>query len=240
MHVADHALAGRNRARELVADGMAGLIPRDGGIGGCSLSHIAGMRRTHRNVPANGRWHTPRGRHCNRWRDSRRAGRWCRGMTAADRAGGSFASPRKTGSVRSSVPKPRSLSLIVRLARLFLEAWIPYLRLFPAAAFEDAQDVAGLRNLPALQRIQIRQHSFLADLFRRGRREGEQSLRRAVGAVALAEVRRLQRERRRCCRAPRPTAWRRGSSCWFALFLLQRCGSRWCRRSFRRRADLPG
>ena len=42
MDVADHALARRNRARELVADGMSGLISRDGGIGGRGLSQIAG------------------------------------------------------------------------------------------------------------------------------------------------------------------------------------------------------
>ena len=83
----------------------------------------------------------------------------------------------------------------LRLARLFFEAWIPYFRLFPAAAFEDAQDVAGLRNFPALQRIEKRQHSFPADLFRSGRREGKQSLRFAVGAVALTEAWGLQRER---------------------------------------------
>ena len=128
----------------------------------------------------------------------------------------------------------------LRLARLFFEAWIPDFWLLPAASFEDAQDVAGLRNFPALQRIEIRQHSFLADLFRRGRRKGEQSLRFAVGAVAFAKAWGLQTGTHRCCRAPRPTAWRRGSSCWFALFGLPRCGSRWCRRFFRRRAGRPG
>ena len=79
-----------------------------------------------------------------------------------------------------------------RFARLFFEAWVPYFRLFLAAPFEDAQDVAGLRNLPTLQRIEIGQHSFLADLFGCRRREGEQSLRSAIGAVALTKVRRLQ------------------------------------------------
>ena len=50
---------------------------------------------------------------------------------------------------------------------------------FPSAAAD--RETAGL--------------PFLLRLFRRGRREGQQSLRRAIGAVALAEVRGLQRKR---------------------------------------------
>ncbi len=41
MHVANHALARRDGARELVLDGMAGLTLGDGGIAGCGLSHVA-------------------------------------------------------------------------------------------------------------------------------------------------------------------------------------------------------
>ena len=43
------------------------------------------------------------------------------------------------------------------LARVFFEAGVADLRLLTAAAFEDAQHVAGLRNFPALQRIEKRQ-----------------------------------------------------------------------------------
>src|ERR1700691_3404822 len=41
MNVADNALARRNRARELMTNGMAGFVARNGGIGSCSLSLIA-------------------------------------------------------------------------------------------------------------------------------------------------------------------------------------------------------
>ncbi len=193
VHVADHALAGRNRARELVADGMSGLISRNGGIGGRGLSQISGR--------------------------SVGAGMFRRTIVGVDHvAGAAAAGPVVAGLIVGAGERQQRIEQAgllqseknrigaqfgaeaalaqfdLRLARLFFEAWIPYFRLFPAASFEHAQDVAGLRNLPALQRIEIRQHSFLADLFRRGRREGEQSLRFAVGAVAFAEAWGLQRE----------------------------------------------
>ena len=95
MHVADHALAGRNRARELVANGMSGFVSRNGGIGGGGLSLISRTRRRRRNVLATDRWRRPRGRRCIRSRGSRRPDRWCREMTAADRAGASFAIPER-------------------------------------------------------------------------------------------------------------------------------------------------
>src|SRR6266446_10152743 len=42
--MADHALRGRNRTRELVADGMAGLVPRDGRVLRRALAGMAVFR----------------------------------------------------------------------------------------------------------------------------------------------------------------------------------------------------
>src|SRR5271166_973350 len=46
MNVADDALARRNRTRELMANGMAGLVPRNRGIGsrGLPLIAVSGVR----------------------------------------------------------------------------------------------------------------------------------------------------------------------------------------------------
>jgi len=44
MNVADHALARRNRARENVFDGMAGLVLRDGRIGRSAEPGVAERR----------------------------------------------------------------------------------------------------------------------------------------------------------------------------------------------------
>ena len=60
-----------------------------------------------------------------------------------------------------------------------------------AAALEDAQDVARLRDLEARQRIEERHDALLADLLLGRRRHGLQPLRHAVHAVAFAEARPL-------------------------------------------------
>ena len=39
--MADHALAGRNRSRKRVANGMSLLVPRNSGVGRCALSQIS-------------------------------------------------------------------------------------------------------------------------------------------------------------------------------------------------------
>src|SRR5579872_874638 len=82
----------------------------------------------------------------------------------------------------------------VGLTWFLFEVWDSYLRLLFATTFENAQDVTGLRNFPALNRLKKGKHSLGASFFRRGRREGLQSLRRAIRRVALAEMRILERD----------------------------------------------
>ena len=86
--------------------------------------------------------------------------------------------------------------LDLRLARIFFETQDsrpPASSLPPRS--KTRKHVAGLRNLPTLQRIEIRAEPFLADLLGRRRWKRHQSPRRAIGPVALAESRRLQWER---------------------------------------------
>ena len=79
--------------------------------------------------------------------------------------------------------------LDVRPAGIFLPLRIADLAFRPAAALEDAQYVAGLRNLPALERRHFRQDAVHARLIRRGRRYGVHGLWRAIAGVAFAEAR---------------------------------------------------
>ena len=106
-----------------------------------------------------------------------------------------------------------------------------------AAAFEHAQHVAGLRNFPAFERRDFRQHAFRSRFFGGRRRNRSNGLRRAVARVAFAESRVLVGiaavvvERR----APEHAAG--ASSCWWKRCALPRRGSRRCRRFPARRAD---
>ncbi len=65
----------------------------------------------------------------------------------------------------------------------------------PSAALENAEDVAGLRDLEPRQRIEQWQHRMAVHLLLRRRRHVLYPLRRAVHAVALAVVRRLVGDR---------------------------------------------
>ena len=78
--------------------------------------------------------------------------------------------------------------LVVRAAGFFLAIRIADLALLFAAALENAQDVAGLRNFPALERREFREDSLRARFLGRRRWDGEQGLWCAVGRIAFAEV----------------------------------------------------
>src|SRR5271154_6407880 len=68
------------------------------------------------------------------------------------------------------------------------------LRLLLTAALKNAEDIAGLRDLPALERVEIGQNAFGAGFFGGWRRKGAKTLGRAVRSVRLAEVRVLERK----------------------------------------------
>ena len=65
VHVADHALRGRDRARELVADGVPRLVPGDGRVLRGALARVAVLRVDRRSASRRGRWRTPCGRRCS-------------------------------------------------------------------------------------------------------------------------------------------------------------------------------
>ena len=142
-----------------------------------------------------------------------------------------FCRPRKTGSVRSSVPKPRSLSLSSGLPGFSSRPGLP-ISLFlrrrvrirggrcRAAKFPSdraARAPAGCRGCGFLRALASEKFLSIAAC-RRGR-----SFRRSGY---------FWRGRSRCCRARRPRACRRGSSCWW-----KRRGFRW--RGIRRSRRFP-
>ena len=86
-------------------------------------------------------------------------------MPGSDRIGSSrrvFCSPRNTGSVRSSVPRPRSLNLTSGRPGSSSGFGMPIFGALSPAPLEHAQDIAGLRHFPSAQRIQMRQHALRA------------------------------------------------------------------------------
>ncbi len=84
--------------------------------------------------------------------------------------------------------------LHVRTPRIFFRIRNADLRTLSPAPLEHAQNVAGLRDFPAGQRIQIRQDAFQSRQLLRRRRIIVQALRDAVGRIAFAEMRVLVRK----------------------------------------------
>jgi hypothetical protein len=61
--------------------------------------------------------------------------------------------------------------LIVGLAGFFRAGWIAQLRFLVAATFEDTQDVAGLGDFPAIERIEFRDDPLRAGFLGSGWRD---------------------------------------------------------------------
>ena len=97
--------------------------------------------------------------------------------------------------MRSNVPETaRVLSLSSGLpASVGIARGLAHFAFRAAAAFEYAQDVAGLGNFPALERGDLRQDALCLGFLCRGLRNRSNRLRRAVARVALAESRVLVR-----------------------------------------------
>src|SRR5258706_14162811 len=81
--------------------------------------------------------------------------------------------------------------LHIGAARILFRIWIANLGAFAAAAFKHAQHVAGLRNFPTGQRIEVRSDALGTRLILRWRRERQQPLRDSIWRIALAEMRGL-------------------------------------------------
>src|SRR5258708_32495113 len=69
MNMADHALARRNGTRELMTNGMAGFVARNGGIGGRGVAPLGGVRGRWGRGPPKSAWEDECG-----WRGSRADG----------------------------------------------------------------------------------------------------------------------------------------------------------------------
>ena len=107
-----------------------------------------------------GRSHRAHGIPNNPLRDSLRAVHSFPETTATDRAAASSAARETPGSVLSSVPSPRSLSFVSGLPGRSSRSGTPISERRAAAALERPQYISRLRVLPALQRIEIRQHAL--------------------------------------------------------------------------------
>ena len=72
--------------------------------------------------------------------------------------------------------------LHIRLAGCLSRIWIAKLRAFTTSALEHAQHVAGLRNFPTRQRIEVRKNAFCVRLILRRRRM------LSLGGIEIYEV----------------------------------------------------
>src|SRR6266853_723923 len=79
--------------------------------------------------------------------------------------------------------------LVVGFARIVGPDGLSDFALRPAAAFEHAQNVARLRNFPALERSDLRQDALPPRFFRSRRGNRSNGLRRAVASITFAEPR---------------------------------------------------
>ena len=77
MHVADHALAGRNLAREFVLERMAGFVAAEWSDRSAATCRYCRIARTARSGTDHGRSRTRRGSPNSRTNDSRQDCRWC-------------------------------------------------------------------------------------------------------------------------------------------------------------------
>ena len=83
--------------------------------------------------------------------------------------------------------------LIVGPARIIFAIGIAEFGFFAPAAFKHAEDIAWLRDFPAVQRIQFGEDAFGARFFRKRRGIRFDGLRLAIAVVTFAEARVLRR-----------------------------------------------
>ena len=174
VNVADHALAGGNRARQAVLDGVAFLVLLDGGVGGGAVAQVAarGIGTGVRGVAIVGVDHV--------------AG----GATGAAIVAGLIVGAEKVEQRVEQAGALQALEYGVG-ARQGAEAAIAQA---VVAALEDAQRVAGLGGFELRQRPEFREPRFELDLGGGGRRNGGELLRRAIARIAFSEERALERE----------------------------------------------
>ncbi len=191
--MADHALARRDGSRKFVADGVAGLFARN-------------RRIVRRAVPAISKRSILRGMfdgtvvciHDVARRAS--AGAIVARLIVRARQGkqrieqASFLQPEKYRIGAEECAESARAELVVGFACVgCIARGLADFAFRAAAAFEHAQDVAGLRNFPTLQRRDLRQHALCSRLLDGRLWDRSNRLRRAVARVAFAESRVLVR-----------------------------------------------
>ena len=148
-------------------------------------------------------------------------------MRAAGRAGASSAG-RGTPDRCAAACRGRDRSASRRAGPALLPVGIADLAAAPPPRSKTRRTLPGCVISQRGSGSRKGSHALGPHFLRRRRRQRLQPLRRAVAAVALAEARILV-GRRRCCRARRPTASRRASSCSCGRCALRPHGT--CRRS---------
>jgi len=91
----------------------------------------------------------------------------------------SFLQAEENGIRAELGAKTTVAELVVGLAGIFLAVGIAEFGFLAAAALENAEDVAGLGDFPAIERIELGENAFRAGFFRRGRRRSLDGLRQA-------------------------------------------------------------
>src|SRR6266567_963170 len=167
MNVADHALTGRDGARESVFDGMGGFVFGNGGIARSAYSGVAEARVS------------PRVCRIAIVRINHMASRAATPTIVAGMVVGAgerhdgieqacFLQAEKNRIGAQPGAKAAFTQLVVRLAGIFFAIGIADLGFLAPAAFEHAQHIPGLGSFPAKKRLEFGNHAFGPRLFRRG------------------------------------------------------------------------
>ena len=187
VNVTDHALAGRNGTREDVFDRMTGFVLGNCGID-CGGAAKISVRRVLRGMQ---RIAVVRVDDVARGAATRAI---VAGMIVGDghRHDGideaRFLETQENGIGAQLASKATVAQFVVGLAGRLVFFRIADFAFFLAAAFEDAENVAGLRNLPAEKWFELRKNTFGACFLWRWRGNGFERLRLTVAVVAFAEA----------------------------------------------------
>ena len=208
VHVTDDALRGRDRAGELVLERVAALVLRDGRVlllRAAVVAELGDVGRVDR-VAVVG-VESVAGRAAARAVVTGLVVRAHVVERRVEQAGLLDADPHRVGAEQGAEAALRQAleddpaGLVVVLEadeaaarQRVLGDQAGAVRRLAAAALEHAQDVGGLTDLEARQRLEVGQHALGAGLLLGRRRHGLQPLRRAVAGVGLAEVAALERE----------------------------------------------
>jgi hypothetical protein len=153
MHVADHALSGRDLVRELMLDGMTRLVLGDLCVGGLGESLVpCGRVRTRSSLARVVRINdVTRRTACG----AIVAGLVIRPEVIERRIQKTCLLQAEVNGIRAVIrAESTGAEAFVRLTRLLVLIWVADLEASLTAALEDAKDIPGLRYLPPRERLQ--------------------------------------------------------------------------------------